>query len=102
MILAVFLLLATPAVAGGDPPLRQARVVVLDLQHSADAPAHTRSVVTNALVAEVRKRRGLVVLGISEVRAILAIEESRQPDGKLRTSDALTIVAVATRLAVFV
>lgn len=59
---------------------RVERVAVYDLE-ATDVPARTVSIVTDALVVELRKLRGLSVVSMDEVRAMLAHEAEKQTLG---------------------
>ncbi|MBM4281192.1 MAG: hypothetical protein FJ137_10705 [Deltaproteobacteria bacterium] len=57
------------------------RVAVYDLSVAGDVAPRVGRFVTDALVAELRKRQGLSVVGLDEVRALVAHEAERQRAG---------------------
>lgn len=78
-------LVDAPAVVDSPPvvaaPSRLLRVVVQDVVVPADASKRLGPLFTSGLVAEVRKLEGVTVVGMDEVRAIVAMEATRQTAG---------------------
>jgi hypothetical protein len=60
---------------------RLLRVAVYDLVVGGDVAPRVGRIVTDAFVAELRKREGLSVVGLDEVRALVAHEAERQRAG---------------------
>lgn len=85
-----------PANAAVEAPKakRLLRVAVYDIE-SQDFEKRITSVVTEALLAEIRKLEGVSVVGLDEVRALLELEANRQLAG---CSDASCLAEVAGAL----